>query len=93
MLEFTTVKPGKYEVEIWQGCGKGQGGSEATVTIAGQTLSFTVEDTGHFQNFVPRTLGTVQLEKPGRYVLELRAVKKAKAAVMDCRQIVLRPAK
>jgi hypothetical protein len=26
----------------------------------GRTLTFTVEDTGHFQNFVPRVIGTVQ---------------------------------
>lgn len=92
-FEFTVTKPGKFEVEVLQGCGTGQGGSEASVTIAGQALPFTVEDTGHFQNFKPRTVGTVQIDQPGRLTLELRAVKKAKAAVMDCRQIVLRPAK
>ena len=89
--EFTAAKPGRYEVEILQGCGKGQGGSEAKIVIGGQTLTFTVEDTGHFQNFVPRAIGTVMIEQPGRLTLELRAVKKAKAAVMDCRQIALRP--
>ncbi|MBN8624043.1 MAG: sulfatase-like hydrolase/transferase [Planctomycetes bacterium] len=92
-LEFTVDKPGRYEVEIWQGCGKGQGGSEAKVVIGEQTLPFTVEDTGHFQNFVPRVIGTVQIDEPGLKTLELRAVKKAKAAVMDCRQIVLKPVK
>lgn len=89
--EFTVAKPGRYEVEILQGCGKGQGGSEAKMVIDGQTLTFTVEDTGHFQNFVPRTIGTVKIDQPGRKTLELRAVNKAKAAVMDCRQITLRP--
>ena len=91
--EFTVAKPGRYEVEILQGCGKGQGGSEAKIVVGGQTLAFTVEDTGHFQNFVPRTIGTVKIDQPGRMTLELRAVKKAKAAVMDCRQITLRPVK
>ncbi len=91
--EFTVAKPGRYEVEILQGCGKGQGGSEAKMVVGGQTLTFTVEDTGHFQNFVPRTIGTVKIDQPGRKTLELRAVKKAKAAVMDCRQITLRPVK
>lgn len=91
--EFTVAKPGRYEVEILQGCGKGHGGSEAKVVVAGQTLPLTVEDTGHFQNFVPRTIGTIMLDQPGRMTLELRAVKKAKAAVMDCRQITLRPVK
>ncbi|MBA4019794.1 MAG: N-acetylgalactosamine 6-sulfate sulfatase (GALNS) [Pirellula sp.] len=91
--EFTVAKPGRYEVEIFQGCGKGQGGSEAKIVVAGQTLPLTVEDTGHFQNFVPRVVGTVEIDQPGRMTLELRAVRKAKAAVMDCRQITLRRVK
>lgn len=74
-----------------QRCGKGQGGSTVEVRVAEQTLSMTVEDIGHFQNFKPRLIGTVELTKPGRYTLTIKPKKKAKAAVMDVRQVVLRP--
>ena len=91
--EFTATKPGRYDVEVWQGCGTGQGGSTAEVSVGRDALTFTVEDTGHFQNFRPRVVGSITIDKPGRHTLTLRPKSKAKAAVMDVRQIVLRPAK
>jgi arylsulfatase A len=92
-FEFTVTQPGTFIVEPHQGCGTGQGGSVVEFTVAGQTLAMTVEDTGHFQNFKPRNIGTVKLTEPGRYTLTVRPKSKAKAAVMDLRQIVLRPVK
>jgi hypothetical protein len=89
--ELTIAKPGRFQVEVLQGCGKGQGGSEVEMELAGQTLRFTVEDTGHFQNFVPRTIGAVNLEKPGAHALRVKPVRKAKDAVMDLRQVRLVP--
>jgi arylsulfatase A-like enzyme len=91
--EFTVTTPGKFAVEVLQGCGKGQGGSEVQLSVDDQKLKFTVEDTGHFQNFKPRELGTLTIAQPGRYTLEVRPVKKANAAVMDLRQVTLKPAK
>jgi hypothetical protein len=89
---FRVAKPGSYSVQLLQGCGKGQGGSSVRITAAGQTLDYTVEDTGHFQNFVEKPAGTLAIEKAGDYALEIRAVKKAKGAVMDVRQVRLIPA-
>ena len=37
---------------------QGQGGSEVEVSVGGQTLTFTVEDTGGFQTFKARDIGT-----------------------------------
>jgi arylsulfatase A-like enzyme len=91
--EFTVTKPGAFTVEPLQGCGKGQGGSEVEFTVAGQTFTMTVEDTGHFQNFKPREIGTVKIEKPGRYMLKVKPKSKVKSAVMDLRQVTLKPAK
>ena len=51
-----------------------------------------VEETGHFQRFVPRTLGTIKLDKPGRYTLALKAASKPGVAVTDVRRVVLRAA-
>jgi uncharacterized protein DUF5077 len=87
----TAAKPGTFKVLLLQGCGKGQGGSSIKISAAGQTLEYTVEDTGHFQNFVERPVGTLRIEKPGPFTLDIRATKKAKGAVMDVRQVRLAP--
>jgi hypothetical protein len=89
---FKAAKPGAFKVLLLQGCGKGHGGSAVRIAAAGQTLDYVVEDTGHFQNFVERPVGTIQIEKAGDVALEIRAVKKAKGAVMDVRQVRLVPA-
>jgi arylsulfatase A len=90
--EFQLARPGTFRVEVLQGCGCGQGGSIVEVTVADQSLTFTVEDTGGFQNFKAREIGTVRLEKAGRYTLTVRPKTKAKGAVMDLRSIRLIPA-
>jgi arylsulfatase A-like enzyme len=90
--EFETASAGVFDVELLQGCGKGSSGAEVEVAVGGQTLAMKVEDTGHFQRFVPRSIGTVKLERPGRYTLTVKARSKPGAAVMDLRRIVLRPA-
>src|SRR4029079_12596726 len=70
--DFEIRKPGTFRVEILQGCGKGSGGREADFSIRGQTLSVKVQDTGGFQNFVARDIGTVRLDQPGRYTLTVK---------------------
>jgi hypothetical protein len=90
--DFIARQAGEYNVEILQGCGTGHGGSEVEITIAGQKLPLTVEDTGHFQNFKPRTIGTVKLT-PGQHRLSVMPVKKARLAIMDLRQVRLLPVK
>jgi arylsulfatase A-like enzyme len=90
---FEVPAAGKFEVEVLQGCGKGSGGSEVELAVKGQPpLTFKVEETGHFQRFVPRTVGTWTFESPGMVTLTVRARSKPGAAVMDLRQVVLRAA-
>src|SRR5690349_11783346 len=89
--EFAVTKPGTFDVEVWQGCGKGQGGSDAEVRIAGEKLDFVVQETGHFQIFVPRRIGRVKLSQPGNYPLAVRALRKKAGAVMDVQQVRLIP--
>ncbi len=88
--EFEIATPGTYEVEIQQGCGKGNGGAEVAVEIGHQTLTFTVQDTGHFQNMIQRIIGQVELTV-GRHQLAVKPRTKPGAAVMDLRRVVLRP--
>ena len=99
-FEFTVTKPGKFELEGLIGCGNGSGGSDVRFEIAPsgsdsepQTLSYVVKETGGFQAFVPTPLGEVTLDKPGRYELRVKAIKKPNVAVMDMRQARLIPMK
>ena len=59
-------------------------GGEAT------RLSFTVEDTGGFQEFRPRVIGRVELVA-GEHVLRIVPRRIAKAAACDIRQVRLVP--
>ncbi len=89
--EFTVTKPGKFQVEGLIGCGNGSGGSEVRFEVGEQVLTYIVQETGGFQNFVATKLGEVTLDKPGRYELRIKPVQKPKAAVMDVRQMRLIP--
>lgn len=63
----------------------------AEVVFGSTNLGFTVEDTGHFQNFIPRTVGRIQINEPGPHALTIRARDRRHAAVMDVREIRLVP--
>jgi arylsulfatase A-like enzyme len=91
--DFTVTKPGKFTVEALQGCGTGNGGSEVEFRVGEQKLKLVVEDTGHFQNFKPKELGSITIGKPGRYTLKVQPLTKAKAAVMDLRMVTLKAEK
>ena len=91
--EFQLTTPGAFHLEVLQGCGPGQGGSTVEVKVADQPLTFIVEDTGGFQNFKPRDIGTVRLDKGGRYTLTVQPKIKTKNAVMDVREVRLIPVK
>ena len=95
---FTVEKGGTFTVEVLQGCGAKSGGADVELLFGepgasapGAALTFTVKDTGGFQNFEAREVGTVKLEKAGRYTLSVKAKTKPGVAVMDLRQIVLKP--
>ena len=91
--QIEVTKPGKFTVEILQGCGKGSGGSKVNFAVADQILEYTVEDTGGFQKFVTRKVGEFRFDKPGRYTLSVKPTHKAGVAVMDLREIKLTPVK
>jgi arylsulfatase A-like enzyme len=85
---FQAPKAGSYRVTVLQGCGKGSGGSVVALDTPQGSCEFTVEETGHFQRFVPREVGKLKLVA-GENTLTVRPVKKAKAAVMDLRRVIL----
>ena len=90
---FAVARPGTFSIEILQGCGKGSGGAEVALGIGEQAVAFTVEDTGHFQNFVKRSVGQMVIANPGLVTLTVRPKTKPGVAVMDLRQVLLTPVK
>ena len=85
--DFEVKTAGRYEVEVQQGCAGG--GSEVDVEVAGQKLAFTVENTGHFQQMISRTIGVVELPA-GKHTIAIKPRTKQGPAVMDLRRVVLR---
>jgi len=90
---FTATRPGTFRVDVLQGCGKGSGGAEVALALGDQNLSFIVEDTGHFQNFVKRGVGQFKIAEAGTYTLSVKPRSKPGVAVMDLRQVLLTPVK
>jgi hypothetical protein len=91
--DFNIQTPGKYEIFIAQGCGKGQGGSEATVVLDAEKFPFVVAETGHFQNFTNRMVGLANISASGTHILAVKPSMKKAGAIMDIRQVELRPVK
>ena len=96
LWRLTLDRPGSFNLAILQGCGKGQGGSQAELRIEhaapGQqsaTVEFTVLETGHFQNFQWLALGVARLNQPGELELTVRPVNIRRAALMDIRAVHL----
>ena len=97
-FDFTVEKPGTFTVEVLQGCGAKSGGAEVELILGepgasatGASLTFTVKDTGGFQNFEAREAGTLKVEKAGRYTLTVKPKNKPGVAVMDLREVRLVP--
>ena len=84
--ECEVIHPGRYAIEILQGCSKG--GSLVEVQVGRTSTQFTVEDTGHFQRFIPRRIGVVDLPT-GKTTVAVRPMEKRGGAIMDLRRLSL----
>ncbi len=91
--KFSSPVNSTYQIYLLQGCGKGQGGSVVRCQIGNHQIEFKVEDTGHFQNFKERLIGEILIESGKDLSVSLIPLNKAKAAVMDVRQLRLVPKK
>lgn len=54
-------------------------------------LKFTTADTGGFQTWQEAKLGQIEIAKPGKTLLTLDPVTKAKTAILDVQRVVLTP--
>lgn len=92
-------KPGRFNVAVLQGCGKGQGGSTARIGFMEpvpveenpkiDSIDFSVLETGHFQNFLWCHLGEIELKQAGEIGVFVMPLEISKAALMDIRAIHL----
>ncbi len=90
--EYTVDKPGRFEVIALVGCGTGQGGSHVGFAFDDTPpIVLEVPDTGGFQEFREMRLGMITIADSGRHVLKVKPISKAKQAVMDLREVRLRP--
>ena len=88
--EFELSAGGTYAVQVFQGCGGENGGSNVAVEVGDQRVTFTVEDTGGFQNWKGIDAGEFTL-KAGVNLVAIRPVDQKAKAVMDVQKIVLTP--
>lgn len=94
---LNVAKPGKFNIEILQGCGAGNGGSTAEISLTSVAakdkpaaqVEFEVLETGHFQNFVWRHLGEINLTESGDYQLRISPKSIKRGALMDVRAVHL----
>ncbi|MBC8097079.1 MAG: hypothetical protein H7Y43_14830 [Akkermansiaceae bacterium] len=89
--EFEVNASGKYEVELLQSCGADNDGSEYQVGVGEQVLRGVASGTGSFTNFVTKVVGVIELKNSGRQTLSVKPLTKPGAAVMDLRQVKLKP--
>ncbi len=89
--EVVVDRDGEYEVEIEWANAPGSGGSEVLITFGSQKLTFVPEDTGGWKDFRRAVIGKVKL-KAGRMMVSVKPQKMKSYAVMNLREILLRPA-
>lgn len=87
-------EPGAFAVAVLQGCGAGQGGSEARLSITGGgnevgRVTFATVDTGHFQNFRWVHLGVIDITDQGEHEVKVEALRISKNALFDLRAVHL----
>lgn len=93
--KFETARTGAFNVELLQGCGAGQGGSRAKLSLptseSTAPLEFDVLETGHFQNFQWRHLGTIDITSSGTHSLKIEPIEIKHNALVDIRAVQLIP--
>ncbi len=87
---FNVHSAGKFQLQVVQGCGTGNGGSEVGLWLNDKQHKFTVQETGGFQNWKSLDLGTVELEE-GANSLTIKPLSKTNKAVMDVHKVLLKP--
>lgn len=89
--QYEVTRPGRYEVVLSQSCPKETAGSAVDVSIGGKVLTMHVMATGDWTDFVDVALGEVEITRAGLCEVRVEPRSKPALAVMNLRQISLRP--
>jgi len=89
---FNVHSPGRYKIEVVQGCGEGQGGSKVALNVASEAFEFEVLDTGGFQNWKTVEIGEIDLNS-GTHHLAVKPIEKAGKGTLDLHKVTLTPVK
>lgn len=89
--KFQVKTPGQFQLQILQGCGTKSGGSRVEFRVSDQAVTTIVEETGGFQQFKSRQIGTIEISTPGIHTLVVKPLSKPGVAVMDLREVRLIP--
>lgn len=87
---FAVHSAGKFKLAVTQGCGGGNAGSEVSVFVDDKEHTFTVVDTGGFQNWKTLEIGDVELSK-GEHLVSIKPKNKTGKAVMDIHEVTMTP--
>jgi putative heme-binding domain-containing protein len=88
---FDTPKPGRYAVRISWACDDGSQGNTLALEVDRDTLDFKVTGTGAWDDYRSKQVGEVNLG-PGPHRLVARPVGPIRGALIDLREVELRPA-
>src|SRR6185312_1139639 len=91
--KFQTKSPGKYTVSVDYACPPVSAGADYEVVIGDQRLLAKVAATASWRDFRPLDLGTVEIDRPAISTLQVKPVKLEKGALMNLRNVFLRPVK
>ncbi len=88
--EFNVPRAGKYELGITFACQGKSAGSLVDFITPNQKVSFTVEETGSWNEYVCKKIGALNFTKAGKTILEVVPRKKPGSAVMNLHNVILK---
>ncbi|WPJ97084.1 alpha-L-fucosidase [Coraliomargarita algicola] len=89
---FQVKQPGDYEVGIAYACPAGNKGSSVELRAGDQKLTFTVGDTGTWNDFASEKVGTMHFAKAGSYTMLVDPKSVPGSGVMNLHHVFLNPA-
>jgi hypothetical protein len=84
--------PGKFQVAVDYACIPQSAGSDYEVVVGGERLPAKVAATGSWRDFRTVSIGSIQIDRAGVATLQVKPVNIGKGAVMNLRNVFLRPA-
>jgi uncharacterized protein DUF5077 len=89
--KFQVKAPGKFTVSIDYACHSASAGADYEAVVGNRRLQAKVAATASWRDFRLMELGTIEIDRPGVATLQVKPVKLDKGALMNLRNVFLRP--